>query len=36
MTATCLSTTTQRLFAITFAIALTVMTFPGLFYNAGL
>lgn len=35
MTANCLSSTTQRLVSLIFAVALTVATFPGLFYNAG-
>ena len=34
MFATCLASTTQRLVALTFAIALTVVTFPG-FYTVG-
>ncbi len=35
MLSTCISFATQRLVAITFAIALTAMTFPGFLYNAG-
>jgi hypothetical protein len=35
MFATCIASATQRLIAFTFAILLTVMTFPGFLYNVG-
>jgi hypothetical protein len=35
MFSTCLATTTQRLVALTFAVVMTVMTFPGFLYNVG-
>lgn len=35
MLANCLAFTTQRLVSLIFAVALTIVTFPGLLYNAG-
>ena len=35
MLATCLASTTQRLVALVFAVALTAVTFPGFLYTAG-
>lgn len=32
---TCIALATQRLVSLVLAIALTVVTFPGLLYNAG-
>jgi hypothetical protein len=35
MFSTCLASTTQRLVALTVAVLMTVMTFPGFLYNVG-
>jgi hypothetical protein len=35
MFSTCLASATQRLVALTVAVLMTVMTFPGFLYNVG-